>query len=541
MLPYTTLLQILGADKEYNDSLMKPAASTQNNAEGGFFGNPANKDIMAYILGNLGQKLSPDNPFAGMGQQLAQQNTYQRAMAPIRNRQDTMEKLLLGTLMGDVKMTPNGMQGLSGFSVQPGKDGGLPEYSIKGNFSSSQLGPLKSKLPFLDDSPSQVQPSESQLYQADPNLDWRGNMDRMANQNQLRELLTQVITPVANDPALGILTTEQQKSIDAARAAQQGSLQNIIKTGMSMEAQRQQAQAMRQKMLADAAEHKRKLEKDAVTEQRAAESHQMNMAAKRLGIDEALYNASQRGVNAAIKMQQLENAKAAGVSSTLLNQMRREQLAILSDPEVRKAAKDSKISAAVYSQIRASEAANKAKNAAIAAENKEDQKHYANQAALMEKWDVDALAKNPFEAHRMNKYGAYNVIFRTEDVGTPKAKAVPQTFEITNPKYAFLSSADKLYAFAAKELGKKQLSNKEFNAFVDELQDKKILKTVDYKSDDDGVFSSIIKYLSPPDTSTAMDEPVYPIADVDDTDIHKADADSNYYRLFSTYTDEEDE
>ena len=474
---FSNILDLLG---QYKNTPNAGQQVSNNPSTDSLFGGGAQTDILAYVLDSLGKKIAPNNAFAGIGSQLAQNNAFQRAQKPIEDKNKLIEKIMLGTLMGDTRLTPAGMQGITSMSLAPGKDGSLPEYNLKGNFGN--VGFYKQNLPFAGSSPSQTQPmGNSGLYQADEGLSWKENMERMGSQSDIRDLLTQVLAPVPNDPASVILSPEQQKMLANAKGEQKQELARTIQTAASMEDRRQEQGRQQALMQMRQREAEAKALQEQRKEARAVERHRLDVTAKRLGIGEKQFDASMRGVKAALTMQQLENAKKSGMNTDAMRQIHEEQLRTLRDPEVKEAMKNKKLADAAFAELRISKVTEAAKQKAEQAVKKDDKKHYEMQATLMEKWDPKGFMKKPFDAHMANKYGAYNVIFRGDNLGTEKASAVPQNFTMKDPNLSFIDSADKLYAYIAQTKKKENLSMKEFQQGVEALQKQGKLATSDYE------------------------------------------------------------
>ena len=443
--------------------------------------NNGTLDIAAYMADELGKRIAPNNVFAGMGSGMAQNRVMQRARKPIEDKGKMMEELLLGMLLGNTKMTPKGMRGPTSVSITPGSDGGLPEYSLKGNFT--QGSDWKKNVPFDGGSSAQAQP-QGNLYQADDSLSWRENMELVNHKRSLEDMLTGIIAPQESDPASIILSQDQQKQLAAERVAQKQDLYRIA--GMlSNERDKQddrEMNAVRMRIAQEKEENRRRIE--GRKEARSEELFRLNRAGKHLDINAKQWEAAQRGVKAAKALQEYENSVTSGRNSKLMEQIHAENLAILRDPEVRAATKNKKLMDAAVSESKNKEILERIEAKKSSAKTKEDKDHFGEQKKFMEEWNPEEISKNPYEAHRANMYGAYPVIFAGVGVGTAKAKAVPQTFKITDPKMAFIDSADKLYAYAVQKTGKKRLSMKQFEDFVTDLKDKKVLALEDYKSSD---------------------------------------------------------
>ena len=479
-------------------------------------------DILAYTADQIGSRLAPNNVFAGMGSGMAQNRVMQRARKPLEDKGKMMENLLLESLLGKTEMTPRGTKGLSSISFAPGMNGGLPEYTVKGNFSG--FGPRRN-VPFDEGSPVKEQPEES-LYRADDNLSWKENMERRSRQQSLEDMLAGVMSTQESDPASIILSPDQQKMLASERMMQKQDLYKLV--GLLGDEQQKREQnafrAVQFKMAQEAALKKREIEEN--KERRSEALFKLTEKGKSLDIDEKRWNAAQRGIKAAKALQEYKNSVTAGANSELMRQIHAVNLKTLQDPEVQAAVKDKKLMDVVIAKTKHDELLGRIDARSKVAGTKTEKEHTEEQRKLMETWNPAEISKSPYEAHKANMYGAYPIIFAGEGVGTNKAKAIPQTFAMTDPKMSFIDSADKLYAYALQKTGKKRLSMKQFEDFVTELRDKKVLTLKDYAPDNHW-YDFLIPDKSTEEKSSFEQEAdnAYPFAYVDNSD----DDDVNLY------------
>lgn len=268
-----------------------------------WFAKPENQstiDMASFGLDKLGQFFDPNNPFAGAGSGMAQGRVMQRKQKPMEDRERALNMMIQRILSGDIAPTDKEMHGLNEFSVKPHPSGNGQVF----NMSANMMGPRKNNLPFAD-SPQVGSPEPKGLYQADPNLSWRQNMERMGENQDLRSLMKSAFQEQAQDPAEIILTAAQQQQLSNEKR-QLGMQTNALMKDVIMERRNQVAQKMAQaKAYQDAIKAQRKEAQDEKELAWREESHKNTIALQKGQIDKQEYDRRQRPVEDALKEQRL--------------------------------------------------------------------------------------------------------------------------------------------------------------------------------------------------------------------------------------------
>ena len=268
-----------------------------------WFAKPENQstiDMLSFGADKLGQWLDPNNPFAGTASGMAQGRVMQRARKPMEDKEKALNMMIQKILSGDIATTDKEMGGLNEFSVKPHPSGSGQVF----NMSANLMGPRKSNLPFAD-SPQVESPEPKGLYQADPNLSWRQNMERMGENQDLRSLMRSAFQEQAQDPAEIILTAAQQQQLSNEK--KQLEMQtNVLMKDAIMERKNQAAQKVAQvKAYQDAIKAQEKERKDEREFALKLESHELAKKLQEGNIDKQAYDRSQRAIENALKNQRL--------------------------------------------------------------------------------------------------------------------------------------------------------------------------------------------------------------------------------------------
>jgi len=118
---------------------------TSNPASGGMFSNilqglssgiSNNPEQFAIIADAIGRNVAPKNPFAGIGTLMGQSSLADKARTEQQGGQKSFLEGLISNLGG---MTPEGMKGVSGYKVVPGKDGLPDTHQLTFNTTGSSL------------------------------------------------------------------------------------------------------------------------------------------------------------------------------------------------------------------------------------------------------------------------------------------------------------------------------------------------------------------------------------------------------------------
>ena len=99
----------------------------------------ANPEMFAMGADAIGKNLAPNNAFQGIGTAWGQSSLANKARAEEVKEQQEWKSLFSKILTGEVKTTPAGTPGVTGFSTKPGKDGGLNEITLKVDEPTSAL------------------------------------------------------------------------------------------------------------------------------------------------------------------------------------------------------------------------------------------------------------------------------------------------------------------------------------------------------------------------------------------------------------------
>ena len=268
-----------------------------------WFAKPENQstiDMASFGLDKLGQFFDPNNPFAGAGSGMAQGRVMQRARKPMEDKEKALNAIIQRILSGDITTTDKELGGLNEFSVKPHPSGNGQIF----NMSTNLMGPRKQQDPFAD-SPQAESPEPKGLYQADPNLSWRQNMERMGENQDLRSLMKNAFQEQAQDPAEIILTAAQQQQLSNEKK-QLGMQTNALMKDAIMERKNQAAQKMAQvKAYNEAIKAQEKERKDEKEFALKLESHELTKKLQEGNIDKQAYDRSQRPIENALRTQRL--------------------------------------------------------------------------------------------------------------------------------------------------------------------------------------------------------------------------------------------
>ena len=291
--------------------------------------NNGTADSYAYLLDQLGKRIAPNNPMAGLGSQMAQQNVMSRTMEKNKKQQDFIGNLALRALMGDIPLTPQGVPGLTKMSVVPGKDGSPHEVSFSGTLAAKRAREMALENPQVDSSDT---PPQESLYQADPRLSWADNMNRMDYQKTLRDFVNNG-NDTYTDPAMSILPVEVQKVLADERGKtlnyQHGVLSDV--NNMRVQANKAQAEMLREIRAQKEAQYKAAIDARKEARQARIDEVMIKLHNKDISLKEAelalkpLRAQQMQAQTYASTMQ----GKSAGTSAAL----HAEQLRQLSDPE----------------------------------------------------------------------------------------------------------------------------------------------------------------------------------------------------------------
>ena len=261
-------------------------------------------DMLSFGLDKLGQFFDPNNPFAGEGSGMAQGRVMQRARKPMEDKEKYLNAMIQRMLSGDITPTDKEMGGLNEFSVKPHPSGNGQVFSM----SANMMGPRKNNLPFVE-SPQETSPEPKGLYQSDPNLSWRQNIDRIGENQDLRNLMREAFREHPQDPAEIILSAAQQKQLSDEKR-QLSANTNALMKDVIVERRNQNAMKMAQiKASLDAIKAQRKETQDEKELAWKEESHKNTIALQKGQIDKQEYDKRQRPVEDALKNQRLVMGK----------------------------------------------------------------------------------------------------------------------------------------------------------------------------------------------------------------------------------------
>ena len=268
-----------------------------------WFAKPENQstiDMASFGLDKLGQFFDPNNPFAGAGSGMAQGRVMQRARKPMEDKEKALNAIIQRILSGDITPTDKELGGLNEFSVKSHPSGNGQIF----NMSTNLMGPRKQQDPFADSSQAEF-PEPKDLYQADPNLSWKQNMERMGENQDLRSLMKNAFQEQAQDPAEIILTAAQQQQLSNEKK-QLGMQTNALMKDAIMERKNQAAQKMAQvKAYNEAIKAQEKERKDEIEFALKLESHELTKKLQEGNIDKQAYDRSQRSIEKALRTQRL--------------------------------------------------------------------------------------------------------------------------------------------------------------------------------------------------------------------------------------------
>jgi hypothetical protein len=257
-------------------------------------------DMLSFGLDKLGQFFDPNNPFAGAGSGMAQGRVMQRARKPMEDKEKYLNAMIQRMLSGDITPTDKEMGGLNEFSVKPHSSGNGQVFSM----SANMMGPRKSNLPFAD-SPQEASPEPKGLYQPDPNLSWRQNVDRAGENQDLRNLMKEAFREHPQDPAEIILSAAQQKQLSDEKR-QLGMTTNALMKDAIVERRNQNAMKVAQmKAYQDAIKAQRKEAQDEKELAWREESHNLTVKLQKGNISKQKYEEGQRDIEDALKEQRL--------------------------------------------------------------------------------------------------------------------------------------------------------------------------------------------------------------------------------------------
>ena len=275
-------------------------------------------DMLSFGLDKLGQFFDPNNPFAGAGSGMAQGRTMQRARKPMEDKEKYLNAMIQRMLSGDISPTDKDMGGLNEFSVKPHPSGNGQVFSM----SANMMGPRKSNFPFVD-SPQEMFPEPKDLYQPDPNLSWRQNMDRIGENQDLRNLMREAFREHPQDPAEIILSAAQQKQLSDEKR-QLGMTTNALMKDAIVERRNQNATKVAQmRAYQDAIKAQRKEAHDEKELAWKEESHNLDVKLKKGNISKQEYEEGQRKIEEALKVQRYATGNVDLEGKVVENQNRK--------------------------------------------------------------------------------------------------------------------------------------------------------------------------------------------------------------------------